>query len=165
MIRTCLLFWLLGCLLAWALHDWAVSATFATPETLTVVVYPLAWSWSLSSSHYYIPSSVHFVSSSYCKETKTKTVYNDENDEENAKKWKVWIRPETTNQTSRERHRVLGWLVGLLVGWFVDWLVGQLVSGLVGCLVDRKPAWLGGCLVAKASHEQAGRSSGRGANL
>ena len=83
MIRTCLLFWLLGCLLAWALHDWAVSATFATPETLTVVVYPLAWSWSLSSSHYYIPSSVHFASSSYCKETKTKTVYNNENDVEN----------------------------------------------------------------------------------
>ena len=131
---------LLGCLVAWAPHDWALSVTFATPHTLTVVVHPRTWPCSPSSSHYYSPSSVHYVSSSSRKNTKTKTVYNDENDEEKEKRWKVWIRPETTDQTYRKNTHMVsgGWLVYWLVGWLLGWLVGRLigfwVSRLLGCL-------------------------------
>ena len=157
---------LLGCLVAWASHDWAVSVTFATPHTLTVVVHSLPGSCSLSSSHYYFPSSVHSASSSFCKETKTKTAYNNENDEEKEKKWKVWIRPKHQFKRLGKRIGFLGgWLVCWLVRSLAGWLVGWLVSGLVGCLVDRLRAWLVGCLVACASHEQAVRLSGRAASL
>ena len=62
----------------------------------------------------------------------------------------------STNKTSIENKRLVGWLVGWsvgrTVGWLVGWLAGWSVSRSVGRTVGWLVRWVGGwllsCLVA-----------------